>query len=196
VATQAQGLKPPARLAFRPFATARLRLRPITHADDDAFLRVFSDPETMRYWSREPLADLDEARRMVQEEIDWGRSGQCVNWGLAKPDDDRLIGKLNLFRYDAAHRRAEIGYALERRYWGRGLMTEALAPVLGWAFGELGLHRLEADADPDNRASLALLENYGFRPEGLARERYRLREAWRDSVLLGLLAADYRAAVR
>ena len=182
------------RLEFRPFRTARLRLRPITHADDDAFLRIFSDPETMRYWSREPLAGPDEARHMVQQEIDWGGSGRCVNWGLATPDDDCLVGKLNLFDFDAANRRAEIGYALDPRLWGRGLMTEALEPVIGWAFGELALHRLEADVDPDNAASLALLARFGFRREGLARERWCVNGEWRDSVLLGLLAADYRRA--
>lgn len=181
--------------SLRSFTTDRLRLRAITHADDAAFLRIFSDPETMRYWSREPLASLEEARRMVQEEIDWGRSGKCLNWGIARAEDDGLIGKLNLFHFDADHRRAEIGYALDRHYWNRGLATEALAAVLAWAFGELRLHRIEADVDPDNRASLALLARFGFRAEGRARERYYMHGAWQDSVMLGVLAADYRAAV-
>lgn len=180
---------------LRPFATERLRLRPITHADDEAFLRIFSDPETMRYWSRAPLASLDEARRMVQEEIDWGRSGKCLNWGLARIGDDELIGKLNLFHFDADHRRAELGYALERRYWRRGLMGEALTPVLAWAFGELRLHRLEADVDPDNRASLKLLARFGFQAEGHARQRYCMDGNWRDSIMLGALASDYHTAV-
>lgn len=180
---------------LRRFTTDRLRLRAITHADDAAFLRIFSDPETMRYWSREPLASLEDAQRMVQEEIDWGRTGSCLNWGIARVEDDALIGKISLFRFDAEHRRAEIGYVLDRGYWNRGLATEALAEVLAWAFGELRLHRIEADVDPDNRASLALLARFGFRAEGRARERYFMYGAWQDSVMLGVLAADYRAAI-
>jgi ribosomal-protein-alanine N-acetyltransferase len=147
----------------------------------------------MRYWSREPLADLDAARRMVQEEIEWGQSGTAINWGIALPDDE-LIGKANLFHFDTGNRRAEVGYVLQRRYWNRGLMSEALTAVLDWAFGELALHRIEADVDPDNRASLALLEKFGFRCEGVLRERWFVYGKWHDSVALGLLADDYRAA--
>ena len=183
-------------LAFATLETDRLVLRPITHRDDEAFLRIFSNPETMKYWSREPLTSLEEAAKMVQEEIDWGQSGKCLNWGVALRGSDELIGKVNLFDYDAKHRRAEIGYAFDPRHWGKGLATEAMRPVLDHAFGVLRFHRVEADTDPGNLASIAVLEKFGFRREGYSRDRFLVHGAWQDSVVLGLLETDYREALR
>lgn len=179
-------------LEFKTFKTKRLLLRPITPRDSLAFLRIFSDPETMKYWSREPLEGLDEARKVVQEEIEWGASGKCLNWGIARREDGELIGKVNLFDYDKQHGRAEIGFALDRSYWNQGITVEAAEPIIKYAFDKLGLHRIEADVDPGNTASLALLEKFGFRREGLSRDRYKVHGRWHDSVILGLLESDYR----
>lgn len=183
-------------LEFKPFKTQRLLLRPITPRDNHAFLRIFSDPETMKYWSREPLDGLDEAIEMVQEEIKWGETDKCLNWGIARIDDGGLLGKVSLFDYEEKHRRAEIGYVIDRSYWNRGLVSEALATVLAHAFGEIGLHRLDADVDPGNIASLALLKKFGFRREGLTRESFLVHGHWHDSVILGLLEDDYRNTLR
>lgn len=64
--------------------------------------------------------------------------------------------------------------------------------MLDFAFGPLGLMRLEADVDPDNMRSLGLLDGLGFVREGLARERWRFGGGVFDSVLLGLLARERR----
>ncbi len=66
-------------------------------------------------------------------------------------------------------------------------MHQAMDAVIGIAFNELGLHRLEADVDPGNTGSLALLEKLGFEREGLFRDRWYINKHWSDSVMLGLL---------
>ena len=78
-----------------------------------------------------------------------------------------------------------------RDFWGRGLMSEALAAVLSYAFEDLGMHRIEADVDPDHAASLALLEKFGFIREGILRDRWFVHGEWHDSVMLGLLADEF-----
>ena len=70
-------------------------------------------------------------------------------------------------------------------------MTEAMNSVLDYAFNDLDFHRLEADTDPDNAASLALLEKFGFQREGYFRERWFVHGKWHDSVMLGLLRSYY-----
>ena len=144
----------------------------------------------MRFWSREPIATPGEARTLLARDLEWVASGEALCWAIAQPDTDRLIGKVNLYLFERASRRAEIGYVLGRAHWGRGLMTEALAAVLGYAFDDLELHRIEADVDPEHAASLALLGKFGFRREGLFRDRWYVHGKWHDSVMLGLLAAD------
>jgi len=65
--------------------------------------------------------------------------------------------------------------------------------VLDFAFGELRLHRLEADVDPRNLPSLRVLDRLGFTREGVLRERWLVAGETQDSLICGLLARDYVA---
>lgn len=177
---------------FLELRTRRLLLRPIEMSDCGAFLEMFSDAQTLQYWSNEIIYDREEATTLVQKELDWVAAGSCISWGLSLPDSNLLIGKINLFQFNEQNRRAEIGYILDRRHWGQGYMSEALECVLTHAFDVLQLHRIEADTDPENLASMAVLEKFGFSREGLFRDRWFVHGKWHDSVMLGLLAADYR----
>ena len=91
------------------------------------------------------------------------------------------------------HRRAEVGFVLRRDRWGQGLASDALAVLFGFCFGRLGLHRLEADVDPENARSLRLLEKLGFQREGRLRERWQTQGDARDGIFLGLLRPDWRS---
>ena len=75
-------------------------------------------------------------------------------------------------------------------------MGEALAALLDHAFGEMGLHRVEADTDVANHRSLALLERLGFRREGVLRERWLVEGSHSDSHFLGLLDREWHARRR
>ena len=172
--------------------TERLLLRPLEMSDSGAFLDIFSDAETLLYWSREPISSIAEAESLVQQDIEWSASDDCICLGVALADSNLLIGKITLFQLSEQNRRAEIGYVLDRRQWDKGYMTEALGWLLTHAFDEMKLHRLEADTDPDNLPSLALLEKFGFSREGLFRDRWWVHGKWHDSVMLGLLEEDYR----
>jgi RimJ/RimL family protein N-acetyltransferase len=168
-------------------STRRLLLRPFMKSDRAAVLDLFSDARTMLYWSSEPITSLEEADDRIQQEIDWHSKEKCFNWAIALPDSNQFIGKICLFQFNEQNRRAEIGYVLHRKHWGKGYMSEAMEFMLAFAFGELGLHRIEADTDPENLPSLALLEKFGFQREGLFRDRWFVHDKWHDSVMLGLL---------
>ena len=161
-------------------------------SDSSAYLDIFSDARTLQYWSNEPICNLKEAESLIQQDIEWSESKNCICLGVALSDSNLLIGKITLFQLNEQNRRAEIGYILDRRQWDKGYMTEAIGWLLAYAFGELKLHRLEADTDPQNLPSLALLEKFGFSREGLFRDRWWVHGKWHDSVMLGLLKKDYR----
>jgi RimJ/RimL family protein N-acetyltransferase len=168
-----------------------LLLRPFVRDDAVAMHRVYSDPEAMKYWSSPPVTELAQAEALVSADMACMAEGQGLFWALTLADSGQVVGKCTLFGVSASNRRAEVGYILDRRFWGRGLMTEAMCAMLDFGFGQLGLHRLEADSDPDNGASLALLEKLGFRREGLFRQRWNIDGEWRDSVMLGLLGTEW-----
>ena len=80
---------------------------------------------------------------------------------------------------------------LARPYWGQGYMHEAMRAMVDFAFHEMQLHRLEADVDPRNTASVKTLERLGFQKEGVLRERWIVGDEVSDSALYGLLASEW-----
>ena len=173
--------------------TPRLRLRWLTAGDVPALAAIFGDPAVCRYWSRPPLRDPAEARALHDEIVRGFADRTLLQWGIAERETDAVVGTCTLASLSTEHRRAEVGFALARATWGRGYVAEALPALLGVAFGTLDLHRLEADVDPRNGASIRALERVGFEREGYLRERYHLQGELQDPVLYGLLRLDWEA---
>ena len=171
--------------------TNRICLRWISAADTDAFYAIYSNLEVMRYWSTPPLADREAAANLIKKiQADWKRR-LILKWGIARRTDNQLIGSLTLFNLDFNHRRAEIGYALGREYWGQGYMNEALQALLAYAFETLDFHRIEADIDPRNTASIKTVERLGFKREGYLRERWQTNGEIQDAFFYGLLRQEW-----
>jgi ribosomal-protein-alanine N-acetyltransferase len=178
--------------AFPALAGPRVRLRGPRPDDADDVFALFSDAAVMRYWSSAPMQALAQAQGRIDEIREAFDRRDMLNWLVTDRRHDRVIGSCTLFRFDARHRRAEIGYALRSHLWGRGLASEAVALALDWGFRNLGLHRIEADIDPRNEASRTLLARLGFQPEGVLRERFFVGNQPADSELHGLLAQEWR----
>ena len=171
----------------------RLRLRTLTEADVPALFAVFSDAEALHYWSHGPMTDPSEADRLLDDIRKLGAAGTLFQWGVARRETGDVIGTCTLHRIDRTHRRAELGYIVKRELWGHGYAHEALTALLDHAFGAMGLHRLEADIDPRNEASIRSVEKLGFKREGHLRERYHLAGEIQDSLIYGLLATEWHA---
>lgn len=169
--------------------TDRLRLRGLTIDDADALFPVLSDAELMTWWSSAPHKNVAETRAYFAPRLD--RAGwRC--WAITLRDDDTAIGWVA-----AGEKRqggvTEIGYLLSRDHWGRGIAAEAVSAVIDRLFAE-GQRRVFADTDPENTASLALLERLGFKREGYLRGEWETHIGVRDSVILGLLKDEWRAS--
>jgi RimJ/RimL family protein N-acetyltransferase len=176
--------------------TSRTRLRWISENDTDAFYAIYSNPEVMRYWSTPPLPDREAARKLIREIHDHFQRRMILKWGIALRSNDRLIGSITLFNLSFPHRRAEIGYALAREYWGQGYMNEALMALLQYTFADLELHRIEADVDPRNTASIKTVERLGFKREGILRERWQVNGEIQDAFFFGLLKDEWVGSPR
>jgi len=175
--------------------TARLQLRGITQTDSDDLYAIYSDMKTLEYWGQDPVLSPAEAWNKIKDNMQYVKGGTAILWGIALRDSNRLIGTCTIFRINRQNKNGEAGFILNRAHWGKGLMTEAMSHVLDYTFNELDFHRLEADTDPKNTASLALLKKLGFQREGYFRERWFVHGKWHDSVMLGLLRNEYFVAV-
>jgi [ribosomal protein S5]-alanine N-acetyltransferase len=120
--------------------------------------------------------------------------GTQIGWWISLRDDPpQVIGHL---RFSQISRgpfcNAILGYAIDTAHEGRGLMREALAAAVADVFSpRVGLHRVQANARPENTRSLQLLSRLGFAIEGLAKEYLFIDGAWRDHVLTALRAPDW-----
>ena len=164
-------------LSPSPMPSSRIHLRPPRPDDADAFLAAVTASRRLHgRWVSPPkdgAAYLTYLERMRQP-------GQAAFLVLRR-DDDALVGVVNLSHIVmGALRSAYLGYYAFAPQAGQGLMTEGLGAVCRHAFRVLKLHRVEANIQPDNRASLALAKRCGFRKEGFSPRYLKINGRWRD----------------
>jgi ribosomal-protein-alanine N-acetyltransferase len=179
--------------SFKPIRliSDRLVLRWLEESDLPALFGIFSSAEVMRYWSSPPFTQMADAQKMLLTIQEGYRSGNVLQLGIERSSDQVLIGTCTLHNFHLQSRRAEIGYALGRPYWGQGYMREALHILIDYAFDTLNLNRLEADIDPRNSASKKSLERLGFLKEGHLRERWIVNGEVSDTGFYGLLRSHW-----
>lgn len=173
------------------FETERLRIRRLIDEDAPALYAIFSHPEVMRYWSSLPWASISQAEELLAAAQEGYGSESWFQWGIERKETSGVIGTCTLFHLQRSCRRAEMGYALGRAYWGQGYMHEALTGLVGYAFETLDLNRLEADIDPRNSASARTLDRLGFVWEGEMRERWIVGDEISDTWFYGLLRRQW-----
>jgi len=108
-------------------------------------------------------------------------------------DEHTLVGRCGLKVADVEQREGALWYILNPAYWGRGIIPEAARALLGFGFGELGLHRIIVDCDPANTASIRVAEKLGMRREAHFVENAWLKGAWVDSLIFALLDREWAA---
>lgn len=150
---------------FDPFPelrTPRLRLRALALADAPEMFRHECDPRVTRYFGRAPVASLAAMEAKIAGIAADVAAGKVINWVLADAATGELIGSACLWHWDPSRGCAELGYWLAPSRWGRGLVGEALVPVLEFGFARMALACVEARVDPDNVASVRVLIRLGF----------------------------------
>ncbi len=122
--------------------------------------------------------------------------GSGINVGLVARDTQSgsIVGVTNLSQiFRKGFQNAYLGFYGMAGYARQGLMTEAVRLTVNYAFGELALHRIEANIQPENLASVALVRRAGFRKEGFSPRYLKIGDAWRDHERWALLADDWRS---
>jgi RimJ/RimL family protein N-acetyltransferase len=171
----------------------RLIVRPVEERDLPALLLVNGDDEATRFLPYASWRSLADGRAWFDRMSSMGARGESIQYVLIERTSGLAVGTCLLFRYEESSARAELGYVLGRRYWGRGLMREALVAVINCAFGAYELRRLEAEVDPLNLASSRLVERLGFAREGRLRKRWVDKGAAHDTIIYGLLNDEWHS---
>jgi ribosomal-protein-alanine N-acetyltransferase len=176
---------------FPTLETERLILREITAHDAEAVFQLRSDYEVTKHNGGAPYDSIDQAIKLIDGITRAYAEKREIRWAITLRGQDALIGMCGYNYWDRRDSRASIGYDLVRRYWGRGIMPEALHAMIHFGFERLALNRIEADTSTYNAASVRVLEKLGFQREGVQREQYYQDGRFHDLVLFGLLKRDY-----
>ena len=149
--------------------TPRLVLREFTHEDDAFVLRLLNEPSWLRFIGDRGVRTLPDARRYLDDgpRRSYARNGFGL-WCVVLKGGDAPVGMCGLLRRDTLAD-VDVGFAFLPEAWGRGYARESAAAVLDHARDVLGLGRVLAITDPENAASIRVLERVGMRREGTVR---------------------------
>jgi RimJ/RimL family protein N-acetyltransferase len=170
----------------------RVCLRELQRTDAAPLLPLISAPEVARFISPPP-----PSVERLESFIEWSRgqraAGTYVAFALVPRGEKAASGLLQVRQLDEGFRTAEWGFALGAPLWGRGLFKEAARLLLDFAFGTLGVHRLEARAAVPNVRAHAVIQRLGAVREGVLRQSLVTGDgSCFDQVLWSLLDEDWR----
>ena len=177
-----------------PIETERLRLREFRLGDEPDIHDYASDPEVVRFMEWGPNT-RDMTRAVLRNWLKEQELGMesSVTLAIELKSEQHLIGAIRITVKDERNRTADFGYSLNRRYWGRGYVTEASRALLDTAFRRLGIHRMFATCDTRNNASFRVMEKLGMRREATFEKDVIQKGEWRDSYLYAILADEWIA---
>lgn len=173
------------------FAGDRVTLRLVTLADcTDRYVSWLEDPEVNRYletrWSTQ---DLSSVRSFVGAMV---TSEDSYLMAIVENAGGEHVGNIKVGPIHPRHAFADVSYFIgERRFWGKGLATDAIRLAARVGFERLGLHRIQAGLYEGNVGSGKALEKAGFRLEGRQRRQLKGPDAWEDHVWYGLLRDEW-----
>ncbi len=173
---------------FPTLSTERLILRELTLNDVEDHFTLFSDPQIAEAHGQRPFQKIADSEWFINYYTDAFARKEAIRWGFVLKGETAVIGTCGFHTLSKRHHRAEIGYELHPTYWRQGIASEAIKAILRFGFQEMGLHRIEANVDPNNNASASLLRKLGFKEEGYLRERFydngRFVDDWYFSLLV------------
>jgi ribosomal-protein-alanine N-acetyltransferase len=168
----------------------RVFLRPPTARDLEEFISLNRASTRLHRGLVSPPAEPEQFHAFLKR----CRRADCACFLICRVADGAIVGSINLSQiFRGGFQNAYLGYYVGQPYAGEGYMTEALRLMLRYAFAHLRLHRLEANIQPGNVASIALVRRAGFMREGYSRRYLKVCGRWRDHERWALIAEEWEA---
>jgi ribosomal-protein-alanine N-acetyltransferase len=184
--------------------TERLVLQPPRASDVTRMgLALRKNATHLRPWSVAPAPGEDPAslaavsRAVLRHRREWKQGQTFVFFITERVAPAVVVGRIALGGVlRGAFQNAYLGYWIDEDQQGRGLMTEAVCAVTGFAFESAALHRIQAAVMPRNTASRRVLEKAGFRHEGLAQRYLCIAGRWEDHILFAMTSDEWAGRSR
>lgn len=171
--------------------TERLRLRKLTMRDAQDIYTYSQDPLVAKYVLWDAMVSLAEAKNYIRYMLRKYRLGEPASWGIEWKATGQIIGTIGFMWIQKDNASAEAGYSLNRQFWNKGIMTEALGGLIDYGFRVMNLNRIEAQHETENPASGAVMRKCGMVKEGTLRQRMMNKGKFVDVDLYAILRRDY-----
>ncbi|MBU3209490.1 GNAT family N-acetyltransferase [Clostridium algidicarnis] len=176
---------------FPTLESEKLIYREINSKDVEDIFKIYNDPEVAKYDWYNPIATKDNALSIINRYRNEFQGKEEITWGVARKNDNKIIGYCCLGDFDDDSRRSEIGYGFNRHEWSKGYATEAIKTLVKFGFEVMGLNRIEAIVTLGNAGSVKALKKANFTQEGIVRERTLMKGEFVDDVILSIIKRDY-----
>ncbi|GEP19927.1 GNAT family N-acetyltransferase [Pediococcus argentinicus] len=176
-------------LLFQHLETERLILRPVNLDDVNDMFEYMSDPEVAHFVTFDVHKDVEECRDSV---LGYFMANPTGKWAIEDKHLHKMIGTIDM-RIDESTKSAEIGYVLNRSFWGQGIMPEAARELLQVGFDELGLNRIFATYNAKNTKSGRVMQKIGMQKEGVLRQGAVIKGELIDKVYYSILKSEYHS---
>ena len=168
----------------------RVFLRPPTRSDRAEFIVLNRASKSFHRGLVSPPTTPEQFATLLQR----SNKEDSVCLLICLVADEAIIGSINLSQiFRGGFQNAYLGYFVGAQFAGQGYLTEALELVLRYAFEHLKLHRLEANVQPGNSASIKLVKRAGFVREGYSRRYLKVGGRWRDHERWAIIAEDWKS---
>lgn len=175
-----------------PLETERLFLRKLTPADAEDIFAYASDDQITRYLTWDTHGSLENTLGFIYYTLSRYERDEAGDWGIVVKATGKLVGTIGFVKSDRINHYGEIGYVLSRNYWGQGIMPEAAAEVIRFAFEVMGLNRVESCHFLPNEKSGRVMQKVGMTCEGIAREKMFAKGQFWDMKQYAILYRDWK----
>ena len=173
----------------------KVRLRAIERTDLERYVEWFNDPEVTQYLLRDLPMSMAAEERWFEDMQKQPEESRPLAIEAREGNRWVHIGGGGLHDIDWRSRRAELGISIgDKRYWNRGLGTDAVRTLLRHGFEGLNLHRIFLRVFEDNKRAIAVYVDLGFKEEGRLRDHMYRRGSYGDMLIMGLLRSEWEQA--
>lgn len=179
-------------IGTKTLKTERLILRKFTVDDySDMFNNWANDENVTRFLTWQPHESLQATRQLLEGWCAAYENNNAYNWAMEF--EGQVIGNISVVRISDKSEYAELGYCMSRKYWNKGLMTEAARAVIDFLFSEIGVHRVTIAHAVKNPASGKVAQKCGLTYEGTKRETFKSsRGEFLDIAYYGILRNEWK----
>ena len=180
-------------LGTKVLETERLLLRPFAVEDAEAMYRNWAcDPEVTKYLTWPVHVSPEATAELLADWVSQYARKDYYSWAIVLKELGQPVGSISIVTHKDEAEKATVGYCIGRRWWRKGITSEALGLVIDYLIGEVGMNRVESYHDANNPNSGAVMRKCGMKYEGTLRQSDRNNQGICDACYYAILAEEWK----